>query len=137
MAIIKNGKVVIMLRGRFAGRKAIIVKTYDDGHAIVAGIDRYPRKITKSMKEAKMKKRSKIKPFIKPVNYTHMMPTRYAVDMDIKKTLADTNLTNPESRLKARQSIKAHFEDRYLNQATFKLEKKASGNNYFFKKLRF
>jgi large subunit ribosomal protein L27e len=32
MAIIKNGKVVIMLRGRFAGRKAIIVKTYDDGH---------------------------------------------------------------------------------------------------------
>ena len=61
----------------------------------------------------------------------------YAVDMDIKKTLADTNLTNPESRLKARQSIKAHFEDRYLNQATFKSEKKASGNNYFFKKLRF
>ena len=43
----------------------------------VAGIDRYPRKITKSMKEAKMKKLSKIKPFIKPVNYTHMMPTRY------------------------------------------------------------
>jgi hypothetical protein len=57
--------------------------------------------------------------------------------MDIKKTLADSNLTNPESRLKARQAIKGHFEERYLNQATFKSEKKASGNNYFFKKLRF
>jgi hypothetical protein len=68
-------------------------------------------------------------------------PTRsgysYSVDMDIKKTLADSNLTNPESRLKARKAIKGHFEERYLNQATFKSEKKASGNNYFFKKLRF
>jgi large subunit ribosomal protein L27e len=144
MAIIKNGKVVIMLRGRFAGRKAIVVKTYDDGHgdrkfghAIVAGIDRYPRKLTKSMSDAKAKKRSKIKPFIKSVNYTHMMPTRYSVDMDIKKAVADSNLTNAESRLNARKAIKERFEDRYMNQSDFKSEKKASGAQYFFRKLRF
>lgn len=83
MGIIKSGKVVIILRGRYAGRKGIVIKTYDDGagdrkfgHAIVAGIDRYPRKVTKSMKEDQVKKRSKMKPFIKSVNYTHMMPTR-------------------------------------------------------------
>ena len=83
MGIIKSGKVVIILRGRYAGRKGIVIKTYDDGagdrkfgHAIVAGIDRYPRKVTKSMKEDQVKKRSKMKPFIKSVNYSHMMPTR-------------------------------------------------------------
>lgn len=68
----KSGKVVLVLGGRYAGRKAIIVKTYDDGtadkqfgHALVAGVDRYPRKITKKMGKGKMAKKSKIKPFIK------------------------------------------------------------------------
>lgn len=28
---VKNGKVVVLLNGRFAGRKAIVVKTYDEG----------------------------------------------------------------------------------------------------------
>jgi len=40
------------LQGRYAGRKAVIVKNFDDGtkerpyaHAIVAGIAKYPRKV--------------------------------------------------------------------------------------------
>lgn len=68
----KGGKVVIVLSGRYAGRKAVVIKTFDDGtaekqfgHALVAGIDRYPRKVTKKMGKAKLKKKSKIKPFIK------------------------------------------------------------------------
>lgn len=68
----KQGKVVLVLAGRYAGRKAIIVKNYDDGtsdkqygHALVAGIDRYPRKVHKRMGKAKLHKRSKIKPFVK------------------------------------------------------------------------
>lgn len=72
--IMKSGKVVIVLCGRYAGRKAVIVKTFDDGtsdkqfgHALVAGIDRYPRKVTKKMGKAKLKKKSKIKPFLKVI----------------------------------------------------------------------
>lgn len=68
----KSGKVVIVLSGRYAGRKAVVVKTFDDGtsekqfgHALVAGIDRYPRKVTKKLGKAKLKKKSKIKPFLK------------------------------------------------------------------------
>lgn len=68
----KSGKVVLVLSGRFAGRKAVIVKPTDDGttdkpfgHALVAGIDRYPRKVTKRMAKKKIKMRSKIKPFLK------------------------------------------------------------------------
>merc|ERR1711893_259432 len=75
-----------------AGRKAIIVKSYDDGtgdrpygHALVIGMERYPRPVTKSMSKLKVKRRSKIKPFIKVANYNHMMPTRYSVDINFTK----------------------------------------------------
>merc|ERR1711881_174441 len=71
----KSGKVVLVLSGRYAGRKAIIVKSYDDGtgdrpygHALVIGMERYPR------------------PVIKVVNYNHMMPTRYSVDINFTKS---------------------------------------------------
>jgi ribosomal protein L14E/L6E/L27E len=70
--IMKQGKVVLVLNGRYAGRKAIVIKNLDDGtaerpygHAIVAGIDRYPRKIIKSMSKDKIKKRNKLKAFVK------------------------------------------------------------------------
>ncbi|OQR91445.1 60S ribosomal protein L27 [Thraustotheca clavata] len=141
---VKNGKVVVVLNGRYAGRKAIVVKAYDEGngdrkfgHAIVAGIDRYPRKITRSMGKKKVAKRSKIKPFVKAINYNHIMPTRYVADIDLKKVLDEEVLSKAEARVESRKTIKKVFEDRYLNQAACKSEKKAAGVSFFFKKLRF
>jgi large subunit ribosomal protein L27e len=93
---LKSGKVVIVLSGRYAGKKAIIVKSYEDGHdkrkfshVLVAGIKRNPRKVTKSMSKKKVNKRSKIIPFVKHINYQHVMPTRYSVDLSdgLKKVL--------------------------------------------------
>lgn len=45
-------------------------------HALVAGIDRYPRKVITTMSKKKIAKRSKIKVFVKVFNYNHLMPTR-------------------------------------------------------------
>lgn len=52
--------------------QVVVLKQLDDGtkerpypHAIVAGIERYPLKVTKSMGAKKLAKRSKVKPFIK------------------------------------------------------------------------
>lgn len=80
---LKSGKVVILLNGRYAGKKGVIVKTFDDGidgrkygHCIVAGIAREPLKVKKSMSEKKVEKRSRVKPFLKMVNFNHLMPTR-------------------------------------------------------------
>ena len=65
-------QVAIVLQGRQAGKKVVIVKQNDEGtkerpypHAIVAGIERYPLKVTKRMGAKKLAKRSKVKPFIK------------------------------------------------------------------------
>merc|ERR1712189_93386 len=59
------------------------------GHALVAGIERYPRKVTKSMSKKKLTKRSRVKPFVKVVNYNHLMPTRYSVDVAVNKSVVN------------------------------------------------
>merc|ERR1711863_163185 len=131
----KPGKVVIVLAGRYAGRKAIIVKQQDDvtqdrgyGHALVAGIDRYPRKVTKTMSKKKLTKRSKIKPFVKVINYNHLMPTRYSVDVNINKSVVNKeSIKDPAGKRKCKAVVKASLEERY----------KSGKNKWFFQKLRF
>jgi ribosomal protein L14E/L6E/L27E len=77
--VYKPGKVAVVLAGRQAGKKVVVIKQYDDGtkerpypHAIVAGIERYPLKVNKSMGAKRIARRSKVKPFIKAINYTHL-----------------------------------------------------------------
>jgi len=43
----------------------------------VAGLEVAPRKVTRSMNKKKIIKRSRVKPFIKHLNYNHILPTRY------------------------------------------------------------
>lgn len=102
---------------------------------LVAGIDRYPRKVVKAMGAKKMEKRSKIKPFCKVMNLTHIMPTRYSVDFDLKKMVEESSLA-PAARKDTRKALKKVFEEKYKNQ-TAKTDKKAVGVQYFFNKLRF
>ena len=143
MGIIKSGKVVIVTAGRFAGRKAIVVKTSEEGnaskkfgHALVAGIDRYPRKVTRAMGKKKVEKRTKVKPFIKIVNFNHLIPTRYSVDIDLKKAVDENSLAE-NARNDARKNVKKIFEERYKTPVAKGGEKKAAGTQYFFSKLRF
>merc|ERR1712216_214005 len=109
---LKSGKVVIVLNGRMAGKKGIIVKTYDEGtddrkygHAIVAGIARAPLKVKKSMSEAKVQKRSRVKPL----------------------GITPEVVANSAKRTEARKQIKKMFQERYT----------AGKNKWFFSKLRF
>lgn len=60
-----------MLKGRYAGRKAYVLKCMDNGtadkqfdHALVVGIDRYPRLVTQRMTKKKVRKNTRIKTFI-------------------------------------------------------------------------
>nr|ACO14886.1 60S ribosomal protein L27 [Caligus clemensi] len=133
--IMKSGKVVVVLSGRYAGRKAVIVRPTDEGngekpfgHALVAGVDRYPRKVTKRMSKKKVEQRSKIKPFLKVLNYNHMMPTRYVVDIKFEKDAINKEvLKDPMKKKKAKQIVRNDFEDKY----------KGGSNKWFFQKLRF
>merc|ERR1712076_114153 len=132
---IKSGRVVIVTAGKYAGRKAVVVKETNEGtqdrlygHALVAGIDRYPRKVTKSMGKKKVAKRNKMKCFVKVVNYNHMMPTRYSVDIQFNKEVVNKEqLKDPSNKRAARAHAKTLFEERY----------KTGKSKWFFQKLRF
>ncbi|RWS25319.1 60S ribosomal protein L27-like protein, partial [Leptotrombidium deliense] len=111
--IMKQNKVVLILSGKYAGRKAIILKNQDEGtsdrsygHALVAGIERYPRPIVRRMGKKKKEKRCKIKPFLKTYNYNHLMPTRYKVDITFGKNVTAKDVTkDPTKRRDARREV--------------------------------
>jgi large subunit ribosomal protein L27e len=133
--IMKPGKVIVVLGGRFAGKKGLIVKTHDEGsndrpygHALVAGINKYPLRVTKKMGKKRVAKRTRIKTFLKVVNYNHLMPTRYSVDIPLDKAVVNKDsLKDQKSRRRARTEIKKKFEERH----------KTGKNRWFFQKLRF
>ena len=78
-----------------------------------------------------------MKPFVKYINVRHVFPTRYVVDIDLKKTVDEADLVDAERRVDVKKNLKKVFLDRYLNQKEITSEKKAQGSNYFFQKLRF
>jgi large subunit ribosomal protein L27e len=133
---LKPGKVVVVLQGKYAGRKAVIVQNYDSGtqerpygHCVIAGIDKYPRKVTRKMSEKKVKRRSKVRAFLRVVNYNHIMPTRYTLDLAdaLKKVVPEEARTNLTSRKKAQKKVQQLLKERYLT----------GKNRWFFRKLRF
>lgn len=76
----------------------------------------------------KTAKRSKVKPFIKVVNYNHLMPTRYSLDVEgFKSSVTSEALEQPSQREEAKKVVKKAFEERY----------QAGKNKWFFTKLQF
>lgn len=117
----RANKVVILLNGRYAGKKAVIVKNFDEGdkghrhygYAVVAGVARAPLKVTRSMSQKRIAKRSKLKPFVKIVNYNHLMPTRYALDVDLKSVVDREAIDDAGQRTAMRKEVKKLFEERH------------------------
>eukprot|EP00298_Acanthocystis_sp_HF-20_P013775 c20501_g1_i3.p1 GENE.c20501_g1_i3~~c20501_g1_i3.p1 ORF type:complete len:146 (+),score=44.97 c20501_g1_i3:56-493(+) len=136
---LKQGKIVILLHGRYAGRKAAIVKNFDEGsgsnrpygHCLVVGIDKYPLKVTKSMGVKKVARRSRVKPFVKVVNYNHIMPTRYTLDADLKAMVTPDAATNPTARKSSTKRCKRVLEAKYAQAL------RSGKSKWFFSKLRF
>eukprot|EP00658_Telonema_sp_P-2_P071781 TRINITY_DN60_c0_g1_i10.p1 TRINITY_DN60_c0_g1~~TRINITY_DN60_c0_g1_i10.p1 ORF type:complete len:147 (-),score=55.26 TRINITY_DN60_c0_g1_i10:239-679(-) len=142
---LKDGKIVVLLQGRYAGKKAVILKTMEDnhkerpyGHCVVVGVAKSPLPISRAMckptpKMKKLvKKRSTIKPFVKMVNFTHVMPTRYSVESSMTKTLkatlsADT-FSDPTVKTRFLKNAQQVFQAKY---------QEGEGQKWLFEKLRF
>merc|ERR1712113_252485 len=135
MKFLKTGRVAIISRGRYAGKKVVLLMPVDNGskghpfpHAIVAGIERYPSTVTKRMSKARQAKRSKVKPFIKVVNYNHLMPTRYTLELEgLKNTVTSDTFKAVSQREEAKKTVKKTFDERY----------QSGKNRWFFTPLRF
>ena len=129
----KAGRVVIVTKGKYAGKKGIIVKSSYEAtkdrkypHVLVVGIARNTRRVTKaSLKrleertqkiEELLKKNSTSKVqerlnrlrrlgvFVKTYNMTHVLATRYKVDEDFGIEEGVNKLEAIEARIRDKQS---------------------------------
>jgi len=103
--------------------QVVIIQPQDTGnkshpypHALVAGIDRYPSQITKRMSKTRQTKRSKVKPFIKVINYNHLMPTRYTLELEgLKGVVTADTFKEVSQREDAKKTVKKALEERYTS----------------------
>ncbi len=59
--------------------------------------------VTKRSSLKKQAKRSSLKTFVKTVNYNHMMPTRYTLDVDLKAVVTPDVSDNSTKKVEARK----------------------------------
>lgn len=79
------------------------------------------------MSKARQEKRSKIKPFIKVVNYNHLMPTRYTLELEgLKGSITADTFKEVSQREDAKKTVKKTLEERYTS----------GKNRWFFTPLR-
>lgn len=79
------------------------------------------------MSKARQEKRSKIKPFIKVVNYNHLMPTRYTLELEgLKGSVTPDTFKEVSQREDAKKTVKKTLEERYTS----------GKNRWFFTPLR-
>lgn len=95
---------------------------------MVVGVERTPLKVTKAMSQKKVAKRSRVKPFVKIINYAHLMPTRYSFELEgAMPAVSGETLKDPAKKKEARMALKKVMEEKY----------KSGQSKWFFQKLRF
>mmetsp|Transcript_2465 Transcript_2465/g.5892 ORF Transcript_2465/g.5892 Transcript_2465/m.5892 type:complete len:151 (-) Transcript_2465:3087-3539(-) len=145
----KSGRVVLILRGRFAGSKAIILTKNSNFNPklvqtfLVAGIQKYPQNISRKMSLKKISKKSRMKIFIKKINMNHVFPTRFFIDLnkinnelinekiEDYKDLIEKKVENKETLTKEKQNFSSFLKNLFLDQFFSGKQK------WFFKKLKF
>lgn len=79
------------------------------------------------MDQARQAKRSKVKPFIKIINYNHLMPTRYTLELEgLKGVISQDTFKEVSQREDAKKTVRKAFEERYTS----------GKNRWFFTPLR-
>jgi len=80
------------------------------------------------MGKKRMEKRSKVKPLVKLINYNHLMPTRYTLELEgLKNVITNDTFKEVSQREDAKKIVKKALEDRY----------QSGKNRWFFTPLRF
>ena len=139
------GKVVVVLNGRYAGKKGIIVKSNYESvkdrkypHCMVVGLSNGPRKPTKknlARIQAKIKKlesqensSDKIKAlksfgvFIKTFNMSHLLATRYTLKDELGLVKAIGKIDELEKKIKEQKNIIENKEKNKKEENSKELE---------------
>merc|ERR1712146_754563 len=101
--------------------------------------DRAPLKVTKKMSKKKISKRTRVKPFVKYVNYNHMMPTRYTVptELAVQTFATDQQMETSDGRVEAKKFVKKVLQEKFVSPPADKSGRPSKDVLYLRKKLRF
>lgn len=66
------------------------------------------------MSQKKIERRSKVKAFVKLVNYNHLIPTRYLVtpDIDLKQVVTEEKMNTKESKKQMKREVRKIFNEK-------------------------
>jgi large subunit ribosomal protein L27e len=66
------------------------------------------------MSKKRIDRKSRLKPFVKFVNYNHMLPTRFVMkdDLDFKNVVTDEKMAAPDTRKAMKAELKAMLQAR-------------------------
>ena len=139
MSLIQAGRFVIMLQGRHAGKKALVLAAYPEPtedrkfpYAVVMGIEKYPKKVSKDMTQEQLVKKTQVKVFVKAVNFNHIMLTRHTLkEEDLFKKISVEKVVGSLKDVAAKKQV--------LEEASKVLRQKYLNNkmSWFFKPLQF
>merc|ERR1719401_1407341 len=94
------------------------------------------------MSANQLKRRSNPKPFVKVVNFNHILPTRFQVTgefsgsagKELKSMVTEDRLASAESRKTLKKEVRTIFRERY--NAPDQSNEKQPAVDFFFQKLR-
>jgi large subunit ribosomal protein L27e len=125
--LITPGRFVILLNGRHAGKKAVVL-TASQGptegrkypHAVVLGIEKSPKTLQKSMSQEVLVARTQIKVFVKTVNFNHLLLTRHQLKEDdfwskVKPEVIVNSLKDPSEKKAVLEVAAGVLRQKYLN----------------------
>jgi len=104
---------------------------------VILGIKNLPKKMIQKRNGKKREKKINIKIFFKALNKSHILPTRYFVDLSSEQQKLISNVSNDFFEVKDQKNFQNEFKDTWKINNIF-IDKYFSGKNkWFFKKLNF
>jgi large subunit ribosomal protein L27e len=130
---------VILTNGRHAGKKALILSVFPEAtearkypHALVLGIEKSPKKLSRDMSQEQLVKRTQIRCFFKMVNCGHLLLTRHVLKDDdfwarVKAEDVVSSLSDTAQKKDRLEIVTKIVRQKYLNNKM----------PWFFKHLQF
>lgn len=122
--------LVVLTNGRLAGKKGVVLEVLNDNYLLVGGVNRVPIETSSVMPDWQIQKNKKFLTFIKKVNMSHVIGTRFKRSVDLSSLNCDKVLSylNESEKQKAE---KKHCEEEDALFAEKKLNEKIVLNEKF------
>jgi len=113
--LFKPNMIVVITKGRLAGKKAVVVKNLESNMLLVAGIDRIPVSSEDYLPSWQKRRNEKFVTFIKKINIAHILATRYKADIGLTELDTESVTENATAKEALNTQANSILKDAYEN----------------------